>query len=142
MKRILASTFIALCSFSAMAQVENEPEKGFVISIYDTDGDFTNVRAGAGGAVVDKLKTGETYNFIISDGLSDQNGWVKIPNSVVYKYDDYGEGEPLSHFETKLKTSATGSTTRCFRCIALTLELQCTRSLPKVPPSATKYHIR
>ncbi len=79
-----------------------------MISIYDTDGDFTNVRAGAGGAVVDKLKTGKTYNFVISDGQSDQNGWVKIPGSVVYKYDVYGEGEPLSHFETKLKASATG----------------------------------
>ncbi|MCQ2251449.1 MAG: hypothetical protein MJZ66_10120 [Bacteroidales bacterium] len=110
MKKILTSTLLALCTFTAMAQVENEPEKGFVVSVYDTDGDFTNVRNGAGGAVIDKLKTRNTYNFVLGDGISDQNGWVKIPNGVVYKYDDYGEseGEPISHFETKLKASATG----------------------------------
>lgn len=108
MKKILTSTLLALCTFTAMAQVENEPEKGFVVSVYDTDGEFTNVRAGAGGAVIDKLKTGDTYNFILGDGISDQNGWVKIPGGVVYKYDDYGEAEPMSHFETKLKASATG----------------------------------
>lgn len=107
MKKTLTTIMLGALSLSCVAQDPNYPG-GCVVEIFDTDGDFTNVRNGAGGAVVDKLPTNSTYRFELTDGKSDSNGWVWIKNGKVFSFDPYGYNEPENSFAVTLKGSSTG----------------------------------
>lgn len=107
MKKTLTTLLAAFCALGAMAQEDNITNK-CVVSIYDFDGDFTNIRSAAGGAVVDKLPTGTEYRFCLVDGKNDVNGYLQIPDGKVYKYSDYEIDNPVSFYQKNLKGSSTG----------------------------------
>ncbi|MCQ2973435.1 MAG: hypothetical protein MJ211_01345 [Bacteroidales bacterium] len=107
MKKTILTLTLGTLSLCSMAQDENYTN-GCVVEIYDTDGDFTNIRNGAGGAIVDKIPTQTEYRFELTDGKEDNNGWVWIKNGKVYKFEQDANDKPTSYFEVKFSGSTSG----------------------------------
>ncbi|MCQ2252443.1 MAG: hypothetical protein MJZ61_03215 [Bacteroidales bacterium] len=93
MKRLLLLPLL-LISLKVFSQ-DFEP---ISVILIDNDGEFTNVRNAPSGAIVDKIPTSHTVDFVVDKV---ENGWFRIAGGVYYDYD-------IQEDSTLLKKSVTG----------------------------------